>query len=66
MAAPDPTVGIVLFKKVGDPVAFGEPLAELHCRADSKIEEVQPLLKAAFRFSVDRVNPPGLVWKVVE
>jgi pyrimidine-nucleoside phosphorylase len=45
----DQAVGIVLKKKVGDQVAAGEPLAELHVNDESRLAEVQERLLAAYR-----------------
>jgi len=42
--AVDPAVGIVLHKKVGDPVATGEPLATMHYNQESRAERARQLI----------------------
>lgn len=41
----DPAVGIVLHKKVGDRVAFGEPLATIHYNAEPKAQRARQLIE---------------------
>ena len=43
----DPAVGIVLHKKVGDEVAFGEPLATIHFNAEPQAERARQLIEAS-------------------
>ena len=43
----DPAVGLVLHKKVGDPVDAGEPLATLHVNDRRHLEEATARLRAA-------------------
>jgi pyrimidine-nucleoside phosphorylase len=42
--AVDPAVGIVLHKKVGDPVRTGESLATIHYNSESKAERARRLI----------------------
>jgi thymidine phosphorylase len=40
----DPAVGIVLHRKVGDPVAIDESLATIHYNADERAERARQLI----------------------
>jgi pyrimidine-nucleoside phosphorylase len=43
----DPSVGIVLHKKVGDKVSAGEPLATIYYNAESKAQRARQLVEAS-------------------
>jgi len=45
----DPTVGVVLHKKVGDPVREGEALCTVHYNSDARLSGAQSLLQQAYR-----------------
>ena len=47
----DPAVGIVLWCKVGDAVAPGEALAEIHYNKEERLGDVKSRILQAFRFS---------------
>jgi pyrimidine-nucleoside phosphorylase len=47
----DPAVGIVLWRKVGNAVAPGESLAEIHYNKEERLEDVKSRILQAFRFS---------------
>jgi len=47
----DPTVGIVLHKKVGDAVTAGEPLATIHYNAEARAARARQLLAESFRIA---------------
>ena len=53
----DPAVGIVLHKKVGDPVREGESLITLHVNDRGRLEEATRLLRQAVRIA--REAPPA-------
>ena len=53
----DPAVGIVLHKKVGDPVREGESLMTLHVNDRGRLEEATRLLRQAVRTA--REAPPA-------
>jgi pyrimidine-nucleoside phosphorylase len=57
----DLTAGILLNKKVGDPVDKGEPLAWLHANDQQKLSEAKSKLLKAYKFSDKAVNVPSLV-----
>jgi pyrimidine-nucleoside phosphorylase len=44
----DPAVGLVLHKKVGDPVQKGEPLCTVHHNSDARLAAAQKLLQGAY------------------
>ena len=47
----DPSVGIVLYKKVGDAVGHGEPLATLYYNSESRAARARPLIEQSYRIS---------------
>jgi len=49
--AVDPTVGIVLHKKVGDAVSAGEPLATIHYNAETRAQRAGDLLKNSYQIA---------------
>ena len=65
--AVDPAVGIILHKKVGDPVRAGEPLCVVEYNSDARLVEARRLLEGAFVISE---RPPAekrpLVHKVLQ
>jgi len=63
----DLTAGVLLRKKIGDPVKVGEPLAVLHYNAaySERISEVQTELQNAYMFGCTPIVAPPLVWKVI-
>ncbi len=44
----DPAVGLVLQKKVGDPVRAGEPLCTIHYNSDARLADARALLQQAY------------------
>jgi pyrimidine-nucleoside phosphorylase/thymidine phosphorylase len=44
----DPAVGVILHKKVGDPVSLGEPLCTLLVNDESRLDEVSKLIAGAY------------------
>ncbi|MFZ5471683.1 MAG: thymidine phosphorylase [Myxococcota bacterium] len=44
----DPGVGLVLHKKIGDPVKRGEPLVTVHYNDDGKLEDVKGRVRRAY------------------
>ncbi len=57
-------VGVILRKKIGDPVKVGETLVELHA-GDKDHRDALEVLKAAFTFSTEPVTPPSLIEEVI-
>jgi pyrimidine-nucleoside phosphorylase len=62
----DPAVGLILHKKVGDPVEKGEPLATLHVNDRARLEESKALLKSAIRVGAEAAAPGPLVRAVLD
>ncbi|MDI6824236.1 MAG: thymidine phosphorylase [Bacillota bacterium] len=61
----DPAVGVVLRRKVGDPVARGEPLAEVHYNDDDRLPAALELLEAAYRIEGQRPPARPLIMALV-
>jgi pyrimidine-nucleoside phosphorylase len=58
----DLSIGVVLLKKVGDPVRKGEPLAVLHSDGDTaKIDPAAKRLSGAYTIGPEDVSPPELI-----
>lgn len=57
----DPAVGLVLRAKVGDLVAAGDPLIELHARSPEAAQAVHDTLLAAYRWSDSPPPRPPLL-----
>jgi pyrimidine-nucleoside phosphorylase len=53
----DPAVGLVLHKKVGDPVQKGEPFSTVHYNSDARLSSAQSLLQQAYRIAE---KPPAV------
>jgi thymidine phosphorylase len=47
----DPAVGIVLHKKIGDPVSAGEPLATIHYNAEARASRARLLLEESYQIA---------------
>jgi thymidine phosphorylase len=62
----DPAVGLVLHKKVGDPVEAGEPLLTLHVNDRARLDESMGLLKGALRIAREAAAPGPLVRAVLD
>ena len=62
----DPAVGLLLHKKVGDPVEKGEPLVTLHVNDRGRLDECVALVRAAFRIAPEAAAPGPLVRAVLD
>jgi pyrimidine-nucleoside phosphorylase/thymidine phosphorylase len=62
----DPAVGLVLRKKVGDPVEVGEPLAAIHVNDRSRLDEAVGLLRHAIRVGAEPISPRPLIHAVLQ
>jgi len=62
----DPSVGILLNKKIGDRVGKGEPLCRVFYNQAAKFEPVRQWLLEAFVIAPHRVEPPPLIKRIVE
>ncbi|MGE5585006.1 MAG: pyrimidine-nucleoside phosphorylase [Bacillota bacterium] len=61
----DPAAGLVVAKKIGDPVVEGEPLATLHTNNRSNIDEASHLVASAYTLSQTAMSPPRLIKHVI-
>ena len=61
----DPSVGIVLHKKVGDRVAAGEPLATIHYNAESKAVRARQLIEASCEIADSAPAKRPLIHRVI-
>src|SRR5712671_3776550 len=62
----DPTVGIVLHKKVGDAVSVGEPLATIHYNAENRGNRARELLEKSYRIADSPpLNKRPLIHRVI-
>jgi pyrimidine-nucleoside phosphorylase len=57
----DPSVGFTLHKKVGDPVAAGEPLARIHYNDPGRLEDIRGRLERAYRIGPEAPPPRPLI-----
>ncbi|MBR4443335.1 MAG: pyrimidine-nucleoside phosphorylase, partial [Clostridia bacterium] len=62
----DPAVGLVMKKRVGDPVEKGEIWCELHVNPASDVAAARRLLEGALTVSPRPVAAPELVHAVIE
>jgi pyrimidine-nucleoside phosphorylase len=60
----DPSVGVVVEKKVGDAVAAGEPLAVIHARSAGEAEKVAKRVSEAFTIAERAQSRPLLLRRV--
>ena len=61
----DPSVGLVLHKKVGDSVEAGESLATIHASSQEKAAEAAELLRACYSFSPDPVQRSPFIKDII-
>ncbi len=62
----DPAVGIVLHKKVGDPVAAGEALCTVHYNSPERFSDAMPVIAEAYSIGAQRPQQRSLVQKVIQ
>ncbi|HEY3248973.1 MAG TPA: pyrimidine-nucleoside phosphorylase [bacterium] len=62
----DPAAGLVLRRKVGDAVARGEPVAEIHAADAARGTEVAARVQAAYTIGRERPTARPLIHEVVE
>ena len=62
----DPAVGIVLHKKVGDPVAENEAIATVHVGSRARLESALALLKGAIDVRAQAPQPRRLVIDILK
>ncbi|MCD8209381.1 MAG: pyrimidine-nucleoside phosphorylase [Coprobacillus sp.] len=63
----DPSAGIILHKKVGDYIHFGDVLCEIHtCKDESEYKPVIEQIRHAYEYVDVPVNVHPVVWEVVK
>ena len=62
----DHAVGVVCLRKRGEPVAAGEPLAEIHARGEAAAEKAEASLLAAYEIGDGKLEPRPLVLEVLQ
>ena len=62
----DPAVGLVMKKRIGDPVEKGESWCTLHVNPRSDVEEARALLERAVSISEEKPADKPLVYRTVE
>jgi pyrimidine-nucleoside phosphorylase len=64
--AVDPAVGIVVHKKIGDPVSAGEALCTIHCYSDEQAARARKLLEESYGISASApAHKPSLIHRVI-
>ena len=61
----DPAVGILVHRKVGDPVRRGEPLFTVHANAEERLAEAEAWLSRAVRIQEAPVPPLPHVYETI-
>ena len=61
----DPAVGLLLYKKVGDRVEAGEPLATVHFNHPEKLADARRWLEGAFTLAPTAPKPAPLIVKTL-
>jgi len=61
----DPAVGLVLHKKVGDPVREGEPLCTIHYNSDARLGDAQRMLQQAYQIADKPAERRPLIHQVI-
>ena len=62
----DPAVGIVIKKRLGDPIEKDEAWCELHVNPGSDVSAAKELLDSALTISKGPVEPPKLIHAEIE
>ena len=62
----DPRVGVVLHAKIGDKVAAGDVLCEIHARTQAEAQTAADELLTAYAWSDEPVQPPALIKTTIE
>jgi pyrimidine-nucleoside phosphorylase len=62
----DPSVGIVIHPKIGDPFVSGERIGDVHARSIEDAAEASRRVLAAFTLTDEHVQPPPLVYRWID
>ncbi|MGD0129073.1 MAG: thymidine phosphorylase [Terriglobia bacterium] len=63
--AVDPAVGLVLHKKVAQPVKAGEPLCTIHYNSQTRLDRARPLIEQSFQIGDAPPEPRPIVRRVI-
>jgi pyrimidine-nucleoside phosphorylase len=63
--AVDPAVGIVLHKKVAQPVKAGEPLCTIHYNSQARLDRALPLLEQSFQVADAPPEPRRIIRQII-
>jgi pyrimidine-nucleoside phosphorylase len=63
--AVDPSVGLVLHRKVGDRVKKGERLATIHYNSDTRAQRAKKLMEESYKIGPEAAAPRPLVHRVI-
>jgi len=61
----DPSVGLVVHRKVGDSVSAGEPLATIYYAGENRLDEALGLLGRVYSFAEEAVESPELIHEML-
>ena len=61
----DPAVGVIVLKKLGNPVTTGDTILEIHYNDPNKLKEALPLFQSAIKIDPGPGEPPSLIKKVL-
>jgi thymidine phosphorylase len=62
----DPAVGIMVHKKLGDPVSAGDSLCTIHYNSQERLERATPFLEESYTISAARpTEERKLVYRVI-
>ena len=62
----DPSVGIIVHKKLGDAVTAGEPLCTVHYNSAERLERARPLILESYKIEATAtVKAPALIGRVI-
>jgi pyrimidine-nucleoside phosphorylase len=61
----DPAVGIVLHKKIGDPVSTGELLATIHYNSEARAQRACELLEESYQIADSPVEKRPLIHRII-
>jgi len=62
----DYTAGILLYKKIGNKITKGEPLAKIYANSEQSGHNAKEILNQAYEFSSEKPQIPELIIKMIE
>ncbi len=61
----DHATGLLLYAKIGDHIAAGQPLLEIHARSEDQAQAIQAELLSTYRWSDSPVSPGPLIYSQI-